>query len=97
MHTDEGDNLRLRRLHRDKTERVYRQESGVFAPPSWSPTLPVATKAADKDKLLSDLRSQRGVTGLAVTPGLVLMDSSLREALAAAEQCSPSAAEAVKD
>lgn len=71
---------RPRRIPRDKTEKLYRQEEGLFAPPVWPSTLPVGPRAVEEDRLLKDLQLQWGMVGLAVARGLVRLEATIKDA-----------------
>lgn len=68
-----------RPLPRDKTENLYRQESGAFYPPVWPSTLPVGTRASEDNRLLKELQGQWGMMGLAVSGGIIKLEAVLKE------------------
>lgn len=58
-------------------ERIYRQETGIFATPSWPASLPVHQKAIDDDKGLRDVQGHWGMAAFALSWGVVRLEAAL--------------------
>lgn len=83
------------RIPRDKTERIYRQDEGVFAPPSRPSTLPVGPRALEEDKILHDFQNQWGMTVLVISWGIISLEAAVNEVCAIAAQVTPETAHCV--
>lgn len=59
---------------------LYRQDSGIFAPPTWPSVLPVGPRTLEEDKILRDLHTQWGMSGLAMAHTVVALESAIKEA-----------------
>lgn len=48
-------------------EKLYKQESGLFAPPTWPASLPVFNCVMEENKALRELQAQWGMVEMALT------------------------------
>lgn len=58
LHMGATDGTHPRKVQMDKTEKLYWQREGSFAPPSWPAALPVFNRVLEEDKALRDLQAQ---------------------------------------
>ncbi|ELU01142.1 hypothetical protein CAPTEDRAFT_219704 [Capitella teleta] len=68
-----------RKIARDKTERLYRQTEGPFAPPSFPTQLPVSQQQMQADRAARAQQAQWGMCALAVTRGLAKLEEAVQE------------------
>ncbi|ELU03340.1 hypothetical protein CAPTEDRAFT_187768 [Capitella teleta] len=73
-----------RKIARDKTERLYRQTEGPFAPPSYPTQLPVSQQQMQADRAACAQQAQWGMCALAVTRGLAKLEEAVQELSGAA-------------
>lgn len=76
-------------MQKDKTEKLYRQEDGAFAPPSWPAALPVFNRVLEEDKALRDLQAQWGMVALALTRAIDHLEVCISPALLATDPDHP--------
>lgn len=62
-----GENGRPEKVPKDRVKRLYRQERGIFAPPTWPAALPIPPRITEEGKSWTDLQSQWGMNALADT------------------------------
>lgn len=55
------------KVQKDKTEKLYKDYSGLFTPPTWPALLLVFNCVMEEDKALCKLQAQWGRLGLALT------------------------------
>lgn len=76
-----GGSDRPKKVPRDRVERLYRQDTGVFAPRTWPASIPLSQPVTDDDKTLKDLQAQWGMTALVLSHGIVHLESAVLEAV----------------
>lgn len=75
--TGSNDGQYLRKVQKDKTEKLYKQENGLFTPPTWPALILVFKCVMEEDKSLRDLQAQWGTVGLALTCAIDHLESCI--------------------
>lgn len=64
--TGATDGSRPRKVQKDKTKKLYKQDLGLFAASTWPALLPIFNCVMEEDKALRNLQAQWGMVGLAL-------------------------------
>lgn len=89
LRTGATDGQRPRKVQKDKTEKLYKQESGLFAPPAWPASLPVFNRVAEEDRSLRDLQAQWGMVGLALSRAINHLEAVIGPVMISADPENP--------
>lgn len=85
-----------RRASRDRVERLYRQNDGIFTPPSWPVALPVSQRVLEEDRAWRELQAQWGMQGLALSKSLIRLEAAINAAVALAEDNPPAVVDSLR-
>lgn len=81
----------------DRVECLYKQDSGISAPPAWLASIPFFQRVMEEDKAWHNIQAQWGIHGFTVGKSLIKLEAPVNTLLACMEDPSASSQEALSD